>query len=233
MTVTILVEDTLPPFVYESTQRYDPDVRPVLLTSGCMENCLGWDDRYNPWTPETWTKAFDEMGLGYSMEQARDGLPMVPYPLTEEELAWFDEDGDNFADQSHAYWTYPTATIYRGRKWLAPYVEYNANWNGEDELRDPDDIRRWFRAQNAMAAKHIKAIQDAFATLPFDTVIYICEKGGNLDQPLGGSNGEDEYFGYRLLLDLDAAVAHFGTAEAYHDWMRLHLQVHIIEELPV
>jgi hypothetical protein len=216
----------------------DPEKWPVLLTNGCCENLLGWDhDNYNPWTADTWVEEFESLGLSVgSVVGGPDGK--VPYPLDADQQMWIMEDSDAFSDRSGGYWTYATVSLYKRRRWLSPFVEYSTTWDPltEGETRDQAGILRNHARVSEAARRHLRAIQTAFDQLPFDTMIELCEPSATINDPLGvvqNDNVPHDYVGYRMYLDLDAAMSHFGTFENYRSWMCENLKIYIIEEVPV
>lgn len=235
MTEHIVIEHAdLPEWKFGETKE-DHNIWPTLMTNGCGENILNWDEPVSQWSSDEWPREFEKLGLTYGTEQPRVDGPKYPYPLDDHQLEWLHEDGDRFQDTSGAYWTYPTASLYKGRKWWAPFVEYSTIYGpdfGDAEL--PVELRPARRRQQAdNARKHLRLIKAAFETLPFDTMIELSEKGATFDEPFGPEDNFDEYVGYRMYLDMDGAMKHFGTFEVYRTWMLDNLAFHIIEELPV
>jgi hypothetical protein len=232
----IIIESRdLPEWKFGETKN-DHNVWPTLITNGCAENMLNWEESTSQWSPDEWPGEFEKLGLTCGTEQPRADGPEYPYPLDDRQQEWLHEDGDNFNDGSGAYWTYPTASLYKGRKWWAPFVEYSTLYGPDfvTELALEERPARG-REQQANARKHLAAIRAAFETLPFDTMIELSEKDATWDEPLGPITDTfiEEYAGYRMYLDMDAAMNHFGTFEAYRAWMVMNLPVYIIEELPV
>lgn len=215
----------------------DPDGNdPVLMTNGCAENILSWkQDWYNPWgsaedCDEAWTAWFTEHGIPFGRYNKRwDPDPKGdPYVLTPEEFAWVAEDSDSFTDGSCAYWTYATTSLHKRRKWLAPFMEYQADYDpvAQDEIDGVERDAR-FRDLQDYAARHLRAIVTALEELPFDTMVEIGTD--DLDAPLE----DEDNSGYRIYLDLAAAMKHFGSFDEYKAWTRQAFTVFMIVEEPV
>lgn len=216
------------------------DPYPHLMTSGCCEDVL-YTDKDNG--TQKWLEQFKQHQVSYSVYASKydadswDGhkhtvvTEWMPYPLSDTEALFIAEDSIAFADSSAGWISLASTQFYKGRKYLAPWVEYNPEYDGRTgrdlSSKDLDGRANNIAHQRRQAILHRDIIIQAINEAGLDGYVEYLES-----DPDGLFFCEFEG-GFRVGIDMEQAMAHFCSFEAYKAWWTAICTTYTIQEQEV